>query len=71
MDFTRSNVASSREFSDCTSGLYFRFRLGYKKQNDADHREHAERSILAVPHLRLPHQEPFSADAEKNNEPHE
>ena len=63
MDMTTRNIVSGlQEGAGCALGLRFRFQLDYKKQNDANHREHAEGSILAVPNLRLPHQEPLAAD---------
>jgi hypothetical protein len=38
-------------------------RLREQQQQNAVRRKHAEGCILAVPYLRLPHQEPLAADA--------
>jgi len=67
----RTCLAAVNRSSSRRLGLRFRFRLDHKEQNDADHREHSEGGILAVPHFRLPHQEPLPADAEKNDKPHQ
>src|SRR5271170_4391635 len=57
----------------CLGDLCMILNIGHdqKDQDDAHHGEHAERSFLSVPGLRLPHQEPFRADGEKGDQPHQ
>jgi len=44
--------------------------LRHEQQHYPDDGEHAEGGVLTVPILRLPHQEPFPANAQKGDQPH-
>ena len=64
--------ASVRPFrSTDASRLSFGVGLQQKQQHQAHHGEHAEGGFLAIPGMRLPHQEPLSAHGEKRHQPHQ
>lgn len=52
-------------------GLPLGVGLRQEQQQYADDGEHAEGCVLTIPHLRLPHQEPLPANAQKGDQPHQ
>ena len=52
------------------SRLSLGVRLQQNQQHHTHHRKHAERRLLPVPRMRLPHQEPLRAHRQKSHQPH-
>jgi hypothetical protein len=50
-------------------GLSFRFREDNQQKDNTKNTEHPERRFLSIPYLRLPHQEPLAAYADKCHKP--